>query len=302
MINLAELKVLKVGEYPLKGTIPSQSVMEGVSTMNDEEIRGAIIGMVLGDGSLPLNGRSINAHMDFAHCAKQREYAVWKAGLLENLTSVRITDGISCCHGKEYPKVRVISKTHPFYTHLWKRFYHNGRKTIDTFLMERLTPLGLAIWYQDDGTLKNHENYLTPMLETNSFNVAEHLIMTKTLANKFHIEFRANHLNSKYLMLRLRRKDREKFFDIIREYVHPTMAYKIQDDGKTIMSTGDSIKSNCEICGTDIVKAFTLRNDNKRGRFCRSCYNSHRSTIGTARNHYSESRDSQNLVATSGVC
>ena len=284
------------------GTIPSQSAMEGVSTMNDEEIRGAIIGMVLGDGSLPLDGRSINAHMDFAHCAKQREYAVWKAGLLENLTSVRITDGVSHCRNKEYPKVRVLSKTHPTYTHLRNRFYHNGRKTIDAFLMEHLTPLGLAIWYMDDGNLKNHENYLTPMLETNCFNVAEHLIMTKALADKFQLEFRANHLNAKYLMLRLRRKDRGKFFDIIREHIHPTMAYKIQDDGKTVMLTGDPIQSKCEICGGDIVKAFTLRNDTRRGRFCRSCYDSHRSIIGTTRNQFSEPRDSQSPVAMSGAC
>ena len=299
--SLAELKVLKVGGHP-NGTIPSQSVMDGVQTMNDEEIRGAVIGMVLGDGSLPMDGRSINAHMDFAHCAKQREYAVWKAGLLENLTSVKITDGFSHCKGKEYPKVRVLSKTHPTYTHLRQRFYHNGRKTIDSFLMEHLTPLGLAIWYQDDGHLKNHENYLTPMLETNNFNVAEHLIMTKTLADKFHLEFRANHLNAKYLMLRLRRKDREKFFEIIREHIHPTMAYKIQDDGKVVKLFGDPIEKQCEICGTDIIKAFTLRNDDSRGRFCRNCYNEHRSTIGTTRNQYSEPRDSRNQPAMAGVC
>jgi hypothetical protein len=269
--------------------------------MNEEELRGAIIGMVLGDGSLPMDGRSVNAHMDFAHSIKQREYAVWKAGLLENLTSVRITDGVSHCKGKEYPKVRVLSKTHPLYTHLWKRFYHNGRKTIDHFLMNCLTPLGLSIWYQDDGHLKNHENYLTPMLETNNFNVSEHEIMTKCLADKFHLEFRTNHLNAQYLMLRLRRKDRERFFDIIREYIHPTMNYKIQDDGKTLRAFGDPIKANCEVCGAEIIKAFSLRNNKKRGRFCRKCFDSHRSEIGIARNHYSELRDSLNHPVMVGV-
>jgi hypothetical protein len=276
--------------------------MEGVQTMNDEEIRGAVIGMVLGDGSLSLDGRSTNAHMDFAHCAKQREYAVWKAGLLESLTSVRITDGVSHCRGKEYPKVRVLSKTHPTYTHLRNRFYHNGRKTVDAFLMDHLTPLGLAIWYMDDGNLKNHEDFLTPMLETNGFNVAEHLIMTKALADKFHLEFRTNHLNARYLCMRLRRKDRDGFFDIIREHIHPTMAYKIQDDGKSIMPTGDPIQGKCEICRGGIVKAFTLRNDKNRGRFCRDCYNSHRSIIGTTRNQFSEPRDSRNQPAMVGVC
>jgi len=275
--------------------------MDGVSTMNDEEIRGAVIGMVLGDGSLSLQvGRCANAHMDYAHCAKQREYAVWKASILENLTSMRITDGVSHCKGKEYPKVRVLSKTHPTYTHLWKRFYHNGRKTVDSFLMEHLTPLGLAIWYQDDGNLKNHENYLTPMLETNNFNVAEHKIMTKTLADKFHLEFRCNHLNAKYLMLRLRRKDRENFFDIIREYIHPTMAYKIQDDGKVLRLFGDPITYQCEICGCDVTTTFARRN--APNRFCLSCYHEHRSAIGTTRNQYSEPRDSQTSVAISRAC
>lgn len=298
---MAELKVLKFGEHPTR-IIPSQPVTGGVTTMNDEEIRGAIIGMVLGDGSLALSGRSINAHMDFDHCDRQKEYAVWKANILENLTSVRISDGVSVVRGRECSKTRVITKTHPVYTRLWNRFYHNGRKTVDSFLMESLTPLGLAIWYQDDGHLKNHENFLTPMLETNCFNVAEHNVMIKALADKFHLEFRANHLNAKYLMLRLRRKDRDKFFEIIEKHIHPTMAYKTRDDGKVVVLTGDPIKSNCEICGTEIVKPFTLINDKNRGRFCRSCYHSHRSIIGTTRNQYSGPRDSLNLVATSGAC
>ena len=270
--------------------------------MNEEEIRGAVIGMVLGDGHLNLSQRSTNAHMDFAHCAKQREYAEWKAKILENLTSVRVVDGISKSKGIEYPNVRVLSKTHPLYTHLWKRFYHNGRKTVDRFLMNCLTPLGLALWYQDDGHLKNHEEYLTPVLETNSFNVAEHEIMTKALADNFHLEFRANHLNAKYLMLRLRRKDRERFFDIIREHVHPTMIYKIRDDGKTLRPFGDPIKNACEICGKEIVKAFTHRDNPKRGRFCRECYNLHRSAIGTTRNQHSGLRDSLNQQEIAGTC
>jgi len=287
-------KSLKSGNLQ-KWKIPSQSVTEGVSTMNEEELRGAIVGMVLGDGSLALSGRSINAHMDFAQCAKQRDYAVWKSNLLEKLTSVRVTDGFSSVKGKDYSKVRVITKTHPTYTHLWKRFYHNGRKTVDHFLMNCLTPLGLAIWYMDDGHLKNHEDYLTPILETNCFNVAEHEIMTKSLADKFHLEFRANHLNAKYLMLRLRRKDRERFFDIIREFIHPSMEYKIRDDGKTLRLFGEDIKYNCEICGNEVIKPFARRNE--PNRFCRDCYNSNRSTIGTTRNQYSESRDSQNTSA-----
>jgi hypothetical protein len=277
--------------------------MEGVTTMNDDEFRGAVIGMILGDGSLShcATGNT-NSHIDYAHCMKQKEYALWKADILKNLTTVTIKDGISKCKGKEYSKVRVLTKAHPVYTHLWKRFYHQGRKTIDSFLMEQLTPLGLAIWYQDDGHLKNHEDYLTPMLETNCFNVAEHLIMTKVLADKFHLEFRSNHLNAKYLMLRLRRKDREKFFDIIREFIHPTMEYKIKDDGKTLREFGDPMECKCEICGEKIIKAFTLRNDDRRGRFCRKCYNSHRSIIGTTRNQYSESKDSLDPVVIPGVC
>jgi recombination protein RecA len=268
--------------------------------MNEEEIRGAVIGMILGDGNLShCKTSETNSHIDYAHSIKQKEYAIWKAKILENLTSVRITEGISKCKGKEYKKVRVFTKTHPLYTHLWKRFYHNGRKTIDSFLMNQLTPLGLAIWYMDDGNLNNHENFLTPKLETNCFNVAEHMIMTKVLADKFHLEFRANHLNAKYLYLRLRRRDREKFFDIIREFIHPTMAYKIQDDGIKIRPFGDPIKGTCEICGDDIITPFAKRARNHR--FCNKCYNSHRSAIGTTRNQYSEPRDSQGQLAMAGA-
>jgi hypothetical protein len=278
--------------------------MEGVQTMNDEEIRGAVIGMILGDGHLGNQHKFVNshsnAHIDYAHSAKQREYALWKARILENVTSVRITDGFSHCEGKEYPKVRVLTKTHPMYTHLWKRFYHNGRKTIDRFLMDCLTPLGLAIWYQDEGILKNHENYLTPQLETNNFNVVEHEVMAKALADKFHIEFRANKLNAKYLHLCLRRKDREAFYNIVKPNIHPTMEYKIVDDGKVLRLSGYPIVYKCEICGCEVTTTFARRNE--PNRFCRECYNKHRSTIGTTRNQYSEPRDSRNQPVMVVVC
>ena len=35
------------------------------------------------------------------------------------------------------------------------RFYHNGRKTIDDYIMKTLNELGLLFWYLDDGCLDN---------------------------------------------------------------------------------------------------------------------------------------------------
>jgi hypothetical protein len=237
--------------------------------------------------------------MDFAHSSKQREYALWKADILRNLTTVRVVDETAKLKdGRPYERTRVITKVHPMYTKLWVRAYHLKRKTVDEFLVNSLTPIGLAIWYQDDGYLKNHSDFLTPVLETNGFNVSEHKIIEKGLADKFGLEFRSNKLNQNHLSLRLRRKDRDSFYEIVKPYIHASMSYKIENDGKVVQLFHDALTVICEICGEVMTRPYARRN--RPNRFCSRCYNENRGSI-TGSAHFSEPRYSLTPVATLGA-
>ena len=50
--------------------------------------------------------------------------------------------------------VSISSKAHPFFTELYKIFYPNTtKKIIPIEALNQLNPLGLAVWYFDDGAL-----------------------------------------------------------------------------------------------------------------------------------------------------
>lgn len=185
---------------------------------NRREFKGAVIGTLLGDGSLS-NPEEGNCRLTFSQ--KDHAYTLFKVSLFEWLTKVTVyadKDGMLCAY----------TARHPFYTKLYDRMYYEGRKTVTLHVMKSLTPLGLALWYMDDGNL--HKDKLDVKLYTNCFNFAEHLLMQKILNDLWGLRFNILSYKiqngKKYLYLRLKNADREKFFNLISPYVIPSMKYK----------------------------------------------------------------------------
>jgi hypothetical protein len=271
---MGEVKSLKFGENP-KRTIPSEPEKGRVTTMfkSRREFKGAVIGMVMGDGCIPyLQGQSKTHIFDMNHCLKQREYALFKAGVLEYLTKVRVYEPPGT------HKIRVTTRSHPLYSKLYSHFYHNRRKTIDEHLMKCLTPMGLAFLYQDDGSLCRHENAMAVTISSYCNNKVEMDFVAYWLAKRFGFEFRVNAMRrdknggQAYWRMRLRMKDREKFFDMICPYVEPSMAYKITpDDDWEQKLYHDKSTHVCEYCGKQFQRMWKRRE--RPNRFCsHTCY------------------------------
>ena len=86
--------------------------------MNQIE-RNIIVGSLLGDGSLALYGRSINAHYREHGCHEQSDYRKWKAQQLKRL-DFKFSD--TC----KWPKVYSLSRER--FTKLYHMFYINKIK------------------------------------------------------------------------------------------------------------------------------------------------------------------------------
>jgi recombination protein RecA len=199
------------------------------------EFKGAVIGMVLGDGCLP-NGRK-TTHLQMCHRLADKEYLMKKAEMLNYLTSVNVREGVSTLNGKEYPNITLNTLSHPFYNQLHAHMYYDGRKTVDEHAMKCLTPLGLALWYLDDGTLAGEQGFRNPYICSHNFNKVENELMCRMVHKKFGITFRTINKNiggKSYYWMRLRRKDREKFFEIISPFVPDCMKRKIDCEGPDI--------------------------------------------------------------------
>jgi len=119
--------------------------------------RGILVGMALGDGHIRIR-RDLrypnalpSATLCVKHCARQTEYAEYKANLLH-----RILGGakpkVSPFDNSGFPGV-LFAKTNKYFRILGKRLYRNGHKFISRQILDYLTDEGLAIWWMDDGSL-----------------------------------------------------------------------------------------------------------------------------------------------------
>lgn len=213
-------------------------IKRGVETVTIKigELKGIIAGMMLGDSCLAVPNKNTkgtnksNAYMRIQHSIKVKDYLLYKANILEQLTKVTINE----LNGK-YPGIACRTQCIPFYTRIHKIIYKNRVKTVSKTWINWLTTKGLAIWYMDDGSLA--KSYSTNKsgrrriyrreiyLHTCSFSLEENQILADMLAKKFGIKFRVFH-TGKYYRLQIGAVEANKFLEIVKPYIVPCMMYK----------------------------------------------------------------------------
>ena len=116
--------------------------------------------------------------------------------------------------------------TYTFRSFNWihKMFYKKGIKTINVNLEKYLSPLALAIWIMDDGTLAKPGVRIC----ANSFNIKEIKLLVKILYNKFNLHCTIQYLKSinKYSIY-IKALSIPHLKDIILPYMHKSMYYKL---------------------------------------------------------------------------
>lgn len=118
--------------------------------------KAVILGSLLGDGALQLNARYRNARFAFRHSVKQEEYFWWKVRALAEIAgaqhvwrqgTARSPDGWGT------QKLRFQSRALAALTELYHLTHRRGRKEVRRKWLNLLTPLSLAVWWLDDGSL-----------------------------------------------------------------------------------------------------------------------------------------------------
>ena len=113
--------------------------------------------------------------------------------------------------------------------------YHEGCRTIDKYILNTLTPLGLFIWFIDDGSFyqdnRGNSRGIQLRIHSNAYSYSDHLLMMKFLNDKFGLRFnlRQNFKKERmrvYYELYLKAIDRLKFYD---EILAPNLKYLPQD-------------------------------------------------------------------------
>lgn len=117
--------------------------------------RAIIFGSLLGDGSLKIHAPYINARFSFRHSVHQEEYFFWKVHELAQIASERCVwrQGKDGKDGFGGEKLRFQSLALPSLTEFYHLTHKRGVFRIRRKWLNLLTPLSLAVWWLDDGSL-----------------------------------------------------------------------------------------------------------------------------------------------------
>ena len=189
--------------------------------------------LTLGNGNIQLRGRQKNAFFQLTHKYESGDYILMKKKLLEQITSVRIALR-NRSYGQEW---QLWTSCHPMFNKIRLNTYLNGHKVIYTHSIKIMTPLCLALLYQDDGRYSPEKSTIS--INKPTFSKTELEVLAKGIVDRFGIIFRVRRSctlkdGSIGHELGLRYSDRDKFFSMIDPFIVPSMLYKV---GKGSTST-----------------------------------------------------------------
>lgn len=130
--------------------------MAGGTAPLSERCKEIILGSLLGDGSLRIHEPYRNARFAFRHSAIQKEYFSWKARELAEIAgdqSVWQQGSKKKPDGWGETKLRFQSRALPALTEIFRLVHKHGKPRIRRKWLNVLTPLSLAVWWMDDGSL-----------------------------------------------------------------------------------------------------------------------------------------------------
>lgn len=185
-----------------------------------------LIGLILGDGCLEMNGH--NARLRVEHNLKQKEYLFWLYSQFKNIVSKepRIVASKHKKTGKIYQKWHISTLSKECFNEYYETFYRLKRKIIPQNIAEMLiSPLSLAVWFMDDGYKRNDCNALR--ISTDAFNLEEQQRLAECLKINFSLDCKI-HKKASAWNIYIPQKDAGKFCDLINPYCIPSMKYKIK--------------------------------------------------------------------------
>jgi hypothetical protein len=179
-----------------------------------------LLGKILGDGCL--HPSSANHLIEFGHVNKA--LVKWICRGLGNLISNKDSTRTS-----GYGSLINVARTHTssFISEKFQDFIKDGKKIVPQWVADELTPLAIAFWYMDDGSLGHHQDQEDrAYFAVCGFTKEDCDILIAGL-KKYNIN--AVYYNNGYSRLRLNSEDAERLFLLIAPYIPKELQYKLPE-------------------------------------------------------------------------
>ena len=189
-----------------------------------ERQREIITGLLLGDGHFETRNGQIY-RLKVEHSIKQKEYVDWLYQNFINLTNQPPKAREKTSFDKKIISYGFTTYSSGSFRFYGQQFYLGNKKIIPKNIKKLLSPLSLAIWFMDDGSLKSikHRAYI---IHTLGYDLSELQIMEKALMEKFGIKIKIHKQYNKWRIY-IPAESYEKFRKLIKSHIIESMKYKL---------------------------------------------------------------------------
>ncbi len=184
-----------------------------------------LIGTLLGDGCLEVNGKNVRLKID--HNVKQKQLTEWIFNEFREYCSKEpyFLDQSDARTKKFYHHYRFSTLNSSILNPFHKMFYVERRKIVPKDIKNLLTnPLSLAVWYMDDGFRRRDCNGL--YLCTSAFTKEEQLLLMESLKINFDINAKI-HYAAGNARIYIPASSAKRFCELVKEYMLPDLSYKL---------------------------------------------------------------------------
>jgi len=195
-----------------------------IKSFLSDQCKEVILGSLLGDGSLRIHKPYKNARFSFRHSILQKEYFDWK---VKQLTEISSQNNVweQEADGFGGDKIRYQSLALELLTEIYHFTHKSNYLSIKRKWLNLLTPLSLAIWWLDDGSIVG--NGRKGVFCTDPFPLKEQKILARYLLKVWGINVKIgkivrdrNGIQKEYYRLWFRSTEElKKFLTIILPFV-----------------------------------------------------------------------------------
>jgi hypothetical protein len=183
-----------------------------------------IMGKLLGDAHLETTNNK-TYRLKFEHSFKQKEYVDWLYEELGDLATSEPKTKQQTVNGKVYQKYWFNTKYSGSFRFYGQQFYAGKKKVVPKLIKRWLTPICLAVWFMDDGSIKSKQCQ-AKIFNTQAFDKKDVERLQTAILQNFQIETQQRE-QKEGLQIYVPAKEVEKFRKVIDNHMIDSMRYKL---------------------------------------------------------------------------
>ncbi len=188
-----------------------------------------LLGKLLGDGHLETRDNGKTYRLKIEQSKQQKSYVDWMQSEFKEWvrTPAQLKEQKQLYHGEErtYYKYWFNTLSSGAFRFYAQQFYRNGKKEVPKAIYKWFTPLVLAVWYMDDGSIKS-KTHRTVFLNTQGFDYKSIQYLQEALWKKFVVKTTIRKQRDG-MQIYIPSESVDLFLTTISPFVLPSMRYKL---------------------------------------------------------------------------